>query len=40
MRFPVITIRDMVRAQVALLEQLGIERLHAVSADRWAACRR
>ena len=30
MRFPVITIRDMVRAQVALLEQLGIERLHAV----------
>lgn len=30
MRFPVITIRDMVRAQVVLLEQLGIERLHAV----------
>ena len=30
MRFPVITIRDMVRAQVALLDQLGIERLHAV----------
>jgi homoserine O-acetyltransferase len=30
MRFPVITIRDMVRAQVALLEALGIERLHAV----------
>lgn len=30
MRFPVITIRDMVRAQVALLEQLGIDRLHAV----------
>ncbi|HMP56635.1 MAG TPA: alpha/beta fold hydrolase, partial [Novosphingobium sp.] len=30
MRFPVITIRDMVRAQVALLEHLGIERLHAV----------
>ena len=30
MRFPVITIRDMVRAQVALLHALGIERLHAV----------
>ena len=30
MRFPVITIRDMVRAQVALLSELGIERLHAV----------
>ena len=30
MRFPVITIRDMVRAQIALLDMLGIERLHAV----------
>ena len=30
MDFPVITIRDMVRAQVALLDQLGIARLHAV----------
>ena len=30
MRFPVITIRDMVRAQVALLDQLGIGQLHAV----------
>ncbi|MXO75697.1 homoserine O-acetyltransferase [Altererythrobacter aerius] len=30
MRFPVITIRDMVRASVALLDGLGIERLHAV----------
>jgi homoserine O-acetyltransferase len=30
MRFPVITIRDMVRAQVALLDALGVERLHAV----------
>jgi len=30
MRFPVITIRDMVRAQVALLDRLGIDCLHAV----------
>jgi len=30
MRFPVITIRDMVRGQVALLDALGIGRLHAV----------
>ena len=30
MGFPVITIRDMVRAQVALLDALGIESLHAV----------
>jgi homoserine O-acetyltransferase/O-succinyltransferase len=30
MRFPVITIADMVRAQAALLDALGIGRLHAV----------
>ena len=30
MRFPVITIRDMVRAQVALLDKLGIDTLYAV----------
>ena len=30
MRFPVITIRDMVRGLVGLLDELGIERLHCV----------
>lgn len=30
MRFPVITIRDMVRGHLALLDALGIDRLHAV----------
>ena len=30
MRFPVLTVRDMVRAQIALLDALGIARLHAV----------
>ncbi len=30
MRFPVITIRDMVRAQIALLDALGIAQLHSV----------
>ena len=30
MRFPVITIRDMVRSQVALLDAMGIDKLHAV----------
>ena len=30
MRFPVITIRDMVRAQALLIDHLGIERLYAV----------
>ncbi len=30
MRFPVITVRDMVRGMIALLDGLGIERLHAV----------
>ncbi|MGB3472134.1 MAG: homoserine O-acetyltransferase [Erythrobacter sp.] len=30
MRFPVITIRDMVRGLVALLDGLGIEQLHAI----------
>ncbi|MFM6854365.1 MAG: homoserine O-acetyltransferase [Sphingopyxis sp.] len=30
MRFPVITIGDMVRAQAALLDAMGIDRLHAI----------
>ncbi|NKJ00888.1 homoserine O-acetyltransferase [Novosphingobium sp. SG707] len=30
LRFPVITIRDMVRAHMALLDHLGVERLYAV----------
>jgi len=30
MRFPVITIRDMVRAQLGILDALGIDQLHAV----------
>ncbi len=30
MRFPVVTVADMVRAQAALLDRLGIARLHAV----------
>ena len=30
MRFPVITIRDMVRGLIGLLDELGIERLHTV----------
>jgi len=39
MRFPVITIRDMVRAQALLLDHLGVGVLAAVVGGRWAACR-
>jgi homoserine O-acetyltransferase len=31
MRFPIVTIRDMVRAQKHLIEHLGIERLHCIA---------
>ena len=37
--FPVITIRDMVRAQAMLLDHLGIPRCSRSPAARWAACR-
>jgi homoserine O-acetyltransferase len=37
--FPVVTIRDMVRAQRKLLELLGIERCMRLSEARWEACR-
>ena len=38
--FPVVTIRDMVRAQAMLVEHLGIEQaVLRWSAARWAACR-
>ena len=38
--FPLVTIRDMVRAQAMLLDALGIEQVAVrASAVRWAACR-
>jgi homoserine acetyltransferase len=40
MSFPVITIRDMVRLQKMLIDQLGIESCSAWQAARWAGCRR
>lgn len=40
MRFPVLTIRDMVRAQGMLLDHLGIDRLRAVVGGSMGACRR
>ena len=38
--FPLVTIRDMVRAQAHVLDHLGVERLHIVIGARSAACRR
>ena len=37
--FPIVTIRDMVRAQAMLIDHLGIDTCSASSAARWAACR-
>jgi homoserine O-acetyltransferase len=40
LRFPVVTVRDMVHAQQQLVTRFGIERLHAVMAAASAASRR
>lgn len=40
LEFPVITVRDMVRAQKRLIDHLGINCLAAVAGVRWGACRR